>query len=306
MSNGQIVEGSIEKETSTYIYVKTASGMRKLPIDSIKHVRVGYSGIPICLEKTNEPGQKCDLYLHLITKDSIYTFRGANATKLDQLKLENVKYLEFKKNKSQSISHIIQVGSKLKFFTTDPKPLAGTILEISNKSFHVESEDGKQSWIPENQIVKGSYSSQEEIEYSEATPSRFRFYDLLIPGLYQGRQNQKLKSRFMFSLFGLLAAGTAYEYAQARAAKDKAQSELTVYPYGDKLYVFNKNDYSEFEMHKRENNAFAGTLLILYLYNSFDIFRSKDGVKVGVKAVPQTFASNRYNTYYEISVSYNF
>jgi hypothetical protein len=287
LKNGESSIGKAMDVSATHVDWQEDRGkIRKIPLQEVERIDVGYDGVPVCTKYLNMLTESCDLILHRLTKTS-----AAFTTKSSPLKLEVIPLIKI-------------ISLKVNFTMQDDyslflSPGVVGIWEAGNFKGKASLVSVKnQSWqlLPagKNQTIQ-SFPAQEMISFEILRAPTIREIVVenspkVIPGYVQIQEKKYTKAILLLSGTLLSAAGMIYEYNQVVNAINNDREYLPT-PDGRIFIVSNVLSTDRYDFHNQRFHGYAALFSIFVAYSLYDAFyvgqvESKNGNTAGVWVKP--------------------
>jgi hypothetical protein len=301
LKNGEIIIGKFLELTDEQIVIKTKDDTIKIPSTSVKDIEVGNENNDLCLE-FQDGLKNCEVSLVEINKKLIYFYDN----KLDDYSkkpIDEVKYFKLTPNKDWFPDFSDFQPITVQITTKDSNVIVGTLIHIKKGDINIRIGDVTRI-IKSLNIKSLEYNENNFIENKEVANNNFNenkiFWDYLIPGSFQYKNQRKFMSSFLFSSTVIFSGIALYSFYSGYEEL-KNQNEINNFLFGTDA------TYAQYYKYKKMNNSSLLILGGIYTINILDIllYEKKDhinsqSIKFNIKSEQSQFINK------ESGVSLNF
>ncbi|WP_246052171.1 LB_137 family protein [Leptospira idonii] len=273
--------------TTTHLEWQEEGKTRKIPLNEILGIEVGYDGIPVCADYSSFGKENCDLLLFRLTKTSASFVKKDSPLELEVVPISKINTLRIEWDASQTeLKRFVQPGTK-GFWKTEIYTGNAILKSNENDVWILQTEEGekKEISLSLSQIQHFEIKAKPKLTQTLITES-----PRLIPGYAPIQEKKYLKATLLFGGAFLSALGMAYEYNQSVQAINNDQ-EFIPGPDGRIYIVSNVLSTDRYDFHNQRFQIYTGVFTAIIAYSLFDSFylgqvESKNGNTGSVRIKP--------------------
>ncbi len=308
---GRFIEGNYIQETKEFLEFETKGEIIKIKKDEVKHLEIGYFGIPFCYKKNGLfDSEECDSLLYSVSENSITVAKGVGYLHREKIPLSNLKYFyahDLEKNKT--LSKVFKENAKLHIRTKERNFYLCKINKITKNILVITEIDTNST----KELLESEISSMEWKQESKSMNyAELPLY--VTPGVYQ-IANEKYWKGFSFSI--LFFGSVAYAVSN-QIAISQSQASQFLLPINNSIFIFEDPNHKKIvqDYTQKRNIAIgvAGFFLGLHILDVFlteKNFESKSfigGFHIQLENPKNPFISsyNLENFFYGFYLQYKF
>ncbi|AVQ13829.1 Uncharacterized protein XB16_3550 [Leptospira santarosai] len=268
LKSGEQVSGDLKETegTSDHIIITTEGEDVKIFKKDIAELFFEEAGNHLCIQFKEEPESKCNLKLIRLNVNTLYYIDENNRYR--RISFKDLESIRIEEPSTKILEQLSKTRFRIQITSKDKKEILSPIQSVKDETITVQNEpDATPTLISKEEIAFLFYKTTEEKKDlpKEKEIQPITILDYLIPGYYIKNQGHTKSGFTLMGLTALFAAGSIYEYIEAKNAQGK--SPLLV-PKGDGSVLWAEQSSGEFNKHKNLNQLFLISLACTYLFNT--------------------------------------
>ncbi|MDI7166831.1 LB_137 family protein [Leptospira santarosai] len=268
LKSGEQISGDLKETegTSDHIIITTEGEDVKIFKKDIAELFFEEAGNHLCIHFKEEPESKCNLKLIRLNVNTLYYIDENNRYR--RISFKDLESIRIEEPSTKILEQLSKTRFRIQIASKDKKEILSPIQSVKDETITVQNEpDVTPTLIPKEEIAFLFYKTTEEKKDlpKEKEIQPITILDYLIPGYYIKNQGHTKSGFTLMGLTALFAAGSIYEYIEAKSAQGK--SPLLV-PQSDGSVLWAEQSNGEFNKHKNLNQLFLISLACTYLFNT--------------------------------------